>query len=209
MSWQQQVDQLQAHGDLRGAAVVAAAALVDSDDPKSAGVTLWALAGREPAVLDVLDPLVFALTERGALDQNIDVDNDDDALARVMRLGCQLRLRHRRDAGAVTSCRTFGQRFPADTAARALAFGAGGLAEELGDLRGAVDEYTRAIVLAPLGGTSGADALLARARVRTRLGDLDEARADLRVYLQSDRRPAATHDDEVQGLARALGVELP
>lgn len=196
-TWQEQADALQQRGELKAAAAVAAAALTGNDDPRAAGVILWGLAGRDPAVIDALDDVLMGF------------DGDDDALARVLRLGCELRLRHRRDAGAVAACRAFGQRFPGQPAARALAFGAGGLAEELGDLDGAIDEYTRAIVLAPLAGDGGADALFARARVRTRKGDLDEARADLRVYLQRDRRPAATHNDEVQGLARALRVELP
>ena len=51
--------------------------------------------------------------------------------------------------------------------------------------------------------------LLGRARVRTRIGDLDEARGALRVYLQQERRPAGTHSNEVQGLAHALRIELP
>ena len=201
-TWQQQAEQLSAQGQTQQAASLVAAVLVDhdrgDDDKKAAVVTFWGLAGRDPDVIDALadDAAVFA-------------DRADDDVARVLRLGCELRLRYRRDATAVDGCRAFGQRFPGHPAARALAFGAGGLAEELGDLDGAIDEYTRAVVLAPLMGATGAEALLARARVRTRKGDLDEARADLRVYLQKDPRPAATRDDEVQGLARALGVSLP
>ena len=151
--------------------------------------------------------------EVGDVEASFDDDNAGEAGGDSATAGGDTRTgaRGRKAATTVGAAggAAFGQRFPAYAAARALAFGAGGLAEELGDLRGAVDEYTRAIVLAPLLGTSGADALLARARVRTRLGDLDEARADLRVLLQSERRPAATHSDEVQGLARALRVELP
>ena len=194
--WQQQADRLSEQGDLRAAATAAAAAVVESPD-RGGAVTLWGLAGRDPRVIDALDGAIAA------------AESDEEALARVMRLSCELRLRHRRDTVAVEACRAFGERFPNDRAARPLAFAAGGLAEELGDLDGAIDEYTRSIVLAPFMGASGADGLLARARVRTRLGQLDEARADLRVYLQKDPRPGDTHDDEVQGLARALSVELP
>jgi hypothetical protein len=195
-SWQARAEDLVTRAQLVPAARLYAAAVVDSDDPRGAALSLRGLAGRDPAVIDTLDPLVPAI-------------DDDEVLARVLRLSCELRLRHRRDAAAVDACRVFGQRFPAHPAARALAFGAGGLAEELGDLRAAIEEYTRSIVLAPLLGASSNDALLGRARVRTRLGELDEARADLRVYLQQEHRPAETHDDEVQGLARALKVDLP
>ncbi|MDP2342552.1 MAG: hypothetical protein Q8O67_16465 [Deltaproteobacteria bacterium] len=195
-SWQARADELVKRDQLVAAARIYAGAVVDSDDPRGAALSLRGLAGRDPAVIDALDPLVAKI-------------DDDEVLARVLRLSCELRLRHRRDADAVDACRVFGQRFPAHPAARALAFGAGGLAEELGDLRNAVEEYSRSIVLAPLLGASSNDALLGRARVRTRLGELDEARADLRVYLQQEHRPADTHDDEVQGLARALHVDLP
>lgn len=190
-----------ARDDLRAAAGVAAAAVAVGTDARAATVDLWGLSGRDPAIIDELDVVIAAEVDKAVV--------DDEALARVMRLSCELRLRHRRDSAAVAACRSFGQRFPGDRAALPLAFAAGGLAEELGDLDDAIDEYTRSIVLAPFMGGSGADGLLARARVRTRLGELDEARADLRLYLQKQRRPAATHDDEVQGLARALRVELP
>ncbi len=192
LTWQERADDLVRHDDLQAAARIYAAALVDSDDKRGAALSLWGLAGRDPLVIDALDPLVSAI-------------DDDDVLAQVLRMRCELRLRYRRDTAAIDACRTFGQRFPADPAARALAFGAGGLAEELGDLDNAVEEYSRAILL----GRSRGEAVLGRARARTRLGELDEARADLRVYLQIARRPARTHSDEVQGLARALGVELP
>jgi hypothetical protein len=194
LTWQEQADQLGAAGDVRAAAVVAARAFVgDNDaDVRAAQVLLWGLVGRDPRVVDVLDAAAT------------DVDVDDDAVGRALRLSCELRLRYLRDATAVTTCRAFGQRFPSHPAARPLAFGAGGLAEELGDLRGAVDEYSRAVVLAPLSGSMASEALFARARVRARLGDLDEARADLRVFLRADPRPLDAHSDEVRGLARAL-----
>lgn len=191
-TWQEQADHLAGAGDVRAAAVLAARALVGNNDrdARAAQVLLWGLVGRDPAVVDVLDAAV--------------TDVDVDAVGRALRLSCELRLRYARDATAVTTCRTFGQRFPSHPAARPLAFGAGGLAEELGDLRGAVDEYSRAVVLAPLSGSMASEALFARARVRARLGDLDEARADLRLFLRADPRPLDAHSDEVQGLARAL-----
>ena len=196
LTWREQAQALVDRGDLLAAAHIYAAAVVHSDDPRGAALLLRGLVARDASTLDALDPLM------GGID-------DEEALARTLRLHCELGLRHRRDAAAVDACRVFGQRFPADAAARVLAFGAGGLAEELGDLRVAIDEYSRSIVLAPLAGASSNEALLGRARVRTRIGDLDEARGDLRVYLQQERRPAGTHSNEVQGLAHALRIELP
>ncbi|MBM4281079.1 MAG: hypothetical protein FJ137_10070 [Deltaproteobacteria bacterium] len=127
---------------------------------------------------------------------------DDDA--RALRDRCVAGLRVRRDRAALRDCRAFGQRYPGHEAARALAFGAGGLAEELGALTEAVDAYSRAILLSPLVGATGDDALLARARVHAARGDDDEARADLRIYLR--RAPQARDNVEVVRLARALGL---
>jgi len=74
----------------------------------------------------------------------------------------------------------------------------------LGALTEAVDAYSRAILLSPLVGATGDDALLARARVHAARGDDDEARADLRIYLR--RAPQARDNVEVVRLARALGL---
>jgi tetratricopeptide (TPR) repeat protein len=133
-------------------------------------------------------------------------DPQDDAQreARELRDRCVEGLRVRRDRTALDDCRIFGQRFPGHPAARALAFGAGGLAEELGALSSAADAYTRAFLLSPLVGATGDDALLARARVHAALGNVDEARADLRIYLH--RAPQTKDSPEVVRLVRILGL---
>jgi hypothetical protein len=135
----------------------------------------------------------------------LDAGSDDDRAARALRDRCAGGLRARRDRAAIDDCRVFGQRFPGHPAARALAFGAGGLAEELGLPRDAIDAYSRAILLSPLVGAAWDDALLARARVHAEVGDLEQARADLRIYLH--RSPAAVGHDDVQRLRRALRLE--
>jgi tetratricopeptide (TPR) repeat protein len=168
--------------ELPAAAREAARSLVHGDD--EAGAALAELVRRDAdAVLDAL-----ALV--------------DDGAAQVARLRCTLGLRYRRDARAVSACAAFGQRFPDDPAARALAFGAGGLAEELGLLPAAVDAYSRVIVLSPLVGATWHDALFARARARAALGDLDEASGDLRIYLRQN--PSAASSDDVVALMRTL-----
>jgi len=134
-------------------------------------------------------------------------DEDDDAVARLRRLRCELHLRFGRDAAAMDVCASFIRHHPDDAGARPLAFGAGGLAEELGLLDHAIARYTDAIVLAPLAGQSSADALKARARVHARMGHDDDARADLRVFLSL--RPGGAFDDDVTGLATRLGMPLP
>lgn len=138
----------------------------------------------------------------------LDLDGgDDDAVARLRRLSCELHLRFGRDAAAMDVCAAFIRHHPDNAAARPLAFGAGGLAEELGLLDHAIARYSDAIVLAPLAGQSSADALKARARVHARMGHDDDARADLRVFLSL--RPAGAYDDDVTGLATRLGLPLP
>lgn len=133
----------------------------------------------------------------------------DEELAAVpttdaMRLRCQHRLLHVRDVTAMVACRAFGQEHPQDPAARVLSFAAGRLAEDLGDLAWAEEEYSRSLLLSPFSGLSGTDALLARARVRFAAGDVGEARADLRLYLHSE--PSARRDAAVDALASALGL---
>ena len=132
------------------------------------------------------------------------IDNAAVDDARSQRQQCASALLHQRTVAAIDLCRTYSQRHPDDIAAQPLAFGAGGLAEELGRLDDAIDLYTRCIVLAPLHGQSSADALKARARVHAAAGHLDDAAADLRLFLRL--RPAAGFDDDVRALARQLGV---
>jgi tetratricopeptide (TPR) repeat protein len=134
------------------------------------------------------------------------IDDDDDAnhRARLRRTRCETWLRHRRTIEAIDVCRSYCQHHPDDAGARPLAFGAGGVAEELGALDDAIDLYTRAIVLSPLQGQSSADALKARARVHARAGHQDDAAADLRLFLRL--RPAARFDDDVRTLAERLGL---
>ena len=136
-----------------------------------------------------------------------DVDDDQPALARLRRVRCELQLRFGRQALALEVCATFIRHHPDDDGARPLAFGAGGLAEELGLLDQALSRYADAIVLSPLAGQSSADALKARARVHARMGHDDDARADLRVFL--GLHPAGAFDDDVTGLAARLGLTLP
>jgi tetratricopeptide (TPR) repeat protein len=138
-------------------------------------------------------------TADGSRADNGDVDVTE---ARALRDRCIDGLRSRRDRAALEDCRVFGQRFPAHASARALAFGAGGLAEELGLPREALAAYSRAVLLSPLVGSASDDALLARARVHAGLGEVDEARADLLIYLH--RSPQAAGAADVERLRRAL-----
>jgi hypothetical protein len=133
------------------------------------------------------------------------VEAGDDARRR-WRDRCVSGLRHRRDHDVLDDCRRFGDRFPDDEVARTAAFAAGGLAEELGLLDEAARAYARAIVLSSADGQVG-DALFARARVQAARGELDDARADLGLFLH--RVPHAVRRDDVQRLARALRVQLP
>jgi tetratricopeptide (TPR) repeat protein len=159
----------------------------------------------EPLAKPVADPLADPLAEPLGMPLGGGVIDDGEShVARLLRDRCIEGLRVRRDRAALGDCRTFGQQFPGHPSARALAFGAGGLAEELGALRDAVDAYSRAFLLSPLVGATGDDALLARSRVHAALGDLDEARSDLRIYLH--RAPQARQDPEVARLLDALGL---
>lgn len=133
----------------------------------------------------------------------------DAALAGVhsadaMGLRCQHRLLHARDVSAMRACRAFAQEHPQVPAARVLSFAAGRLAEDLGELGWAEEEYSRSLLLSPFSGLSGTDALLARARVRSAMGDVGEASADLRLYLHSE--PTARREPAVAALASALGL---
>jgi tetratricopeptide (TPR) repeat protein len=123
------------------------------------------------------------------------------------RLRCEWGLAHRGDRAAVEDCRTFGRAHPDHPAAPALAFGAGRLAEiRLHDLPLAVAEYSRALLVADAAGVPSPEALFARARARAALGDAEEARADLRLYLHV--APEARHRDEVRALATALELVI-
>jgi hypothetical protein len=124
--------------------------------------------------------------------------------AAAKRLRCQHSLLNMRDRSAMEACRAFAQEHPQDPAARLLSFAAGRLAEDLGDLAWAEEEYSRSLLLSPFSGLSGTDALLARARVRFTVGNVGEARADLRLYLYSE--PAARGELAVASLAAALGL---
>jgi len=134
----------------------------------------------------------------------IDAADADDVERREHRQQCARALRHQRDGAAIEVCRDYSRHHPDDVAARPLAFGAGGLAEELGRFDDAIDLYTRCIVMPPLHGESSADALKARARVHAHLGHVDDATADLRLFLRL--RPVAALDDDVRALAEQLHV---
>jgi hypothetical protein len=173
--------------------------LVSGDDVRAAGGRLGLAFRQDRATVDrAVNDAINTLDLDGA---------DDDAVARLRRLRCELHLRFGREVAAMDVCAAFIRYHPDNAAARPLAFGAGGLAEELGLLDHAIARYSDAIVLAPLAGQSSADALKARARVHARMGHDDDARADLRVFLSL--RPAGAYDDDVTGLATRLGLPLP
>src|SRR5690606_6333157 len=105
-------------------------------------------------------------------------------------------------------CQTFGRAYPAHPAVRTLALAAGQVAEtRLADLPLAVAEYSRAIMVSEYAGFSSSEALLSRARARSRLGDREEAQADLRLYLHV--APEAYNRPDIRMLADALGVPAP
>jgi tetratricopeptide (TPR) repeat protein len=143
-----------------------------------------------------------------AVDDALAVAAHDDGQGgtRARRLRCELQLRFGRSPAALELCRTYLRVDSDDDGARPLAFGAGGLAEELGLLDDATAFYTRAIMLSPLSGATSVDALKARARVHARAGRVDDARADLRLFIEA--RSAAALDDDVIGLATRLGMDL-
>lgn len=147
-----------------------------------------------------------AAVDAALVDALGDVDDNQQALARLRRVRCELQLRFGRQAVALEVCATFIRHHPDDDGARPLAFGAGGLAEELGILDQALARYSDAIVLSPLAGQSSADALKARARVHARMGHDEDARADMRVFL--GLHPAGAFDDDVIGLVARLGLTL-
>lgn len=129
----------------------------------------------------------------------------DHSAAEALRLRCEWGLRIHADRQAVLDCRAFGQRHPEHPAMRTLALAAGETAERrLSDCRLAIGEYSRALLLGKTSGIATAGALVARARCREQVGEAEEARADLKLYLVM--RPAGAYDDAVQGLAKRLGA---
>jgi hypothetical protein len=183
--WRAEADALVDAGDGAGAARVLVKALARDD----AAAGPLALVGRRfPAAIDAVDDDLARLQS-----------------AEAMRLRCEQRMLRARDRRAVDACRAFAQRHPEHPGARALAFAAGRVAEDdLGDLALAEEEYSRALLLSPFVGLPSTDALLARARVRAARGDLDEARADLRLYLHNE--PDAAADRDVAALVARLGL---
>jgi tetratricopeptide (TPR) repeat protein len=128
--------------------------------------------------------------------------------AEALRVLCAWGLRHRGDRPAVALCQAFGRQFPQHPSARSLALSAGRTAEfKLKDLALAEEEYSRAILVSQYAGVPGTSALLARARCRMKQKNLDEARADLRLFLHV--QPEARWRDDVSDLATELGVSLP
>ena len=88
-----------------------------------------------------------------------------------------------------------------------FAYATGRIAEErLGDPSLAVAEYTRALLMRGDDRLASGDALFSRARCRAQLGDLAEARADLRLLLHVD--PSSAARGEVRALATRLAVAL-
>jgi hypothetical protein len=183
--WRERAAALVDSGDGVGAARVLVRALAHDD---SAAASLTLVARRFPGALQAVD---------GALAQV--------KTAEAMRLRCEQLLLRVRDASAVAACRAFAREHPEHPGARTLSFAAGRLAEDtLGDLALAEEAYTRALLLSPFSGLPGTDALLARARVRAARGDVDEARADLRLYLHNE--PQAAADGAVRELMTDLGL---
>lgn len=186
--WRASAAALSAAGDDAAAARLLAQALLKDD---AAGAPLVAALRKGPNAFDAVDAVLTSSRR-----------------PEPMRVRCELGLLYRRDRAAVDACRAFSQNFPEHPGARVLSFAAGRVAEdELGELELAEAEYGRALLLSPLAGLPSTDALLARARVRAARGVLDEARADLRLYLHQE--PAGHGDPAVQALMRRLGVQAP
>lgn len=185
--WREEAERLLDAGDGTAAARVLVSALARDE---GAAADLALVARRFPAALETIDDDLARL--RGA---------------EAMRLRCEQRLLRARDRRALDACRAFGQQHPEHPGARTLSYAAGRVAEdELGDLAAAEEEYSRALLLSPFAGLPATDVLLARARVRGALGDLEEARADLRLYLHQE--PLAERDPSVRRLATDLGVHI-
>lgn len=186
--WRGDVEALLERGDGNGAAQVAVGALALED---SAAPVLALIARRYPQSLAAVDDELARLRSSEA-----------------MRVRCELRLLRLRDVKAVEACRAFAQEHPEHPGARTLSFAAGRLAEDtLGDLALAEEEYSRALLLSPFSGLPATDALLARARVRAARGNVDEARADLRLYLHNE--PGADRNAAVRDLVSRLKLQLP
>jgi len=127
--------------------------------------------------------------------------------APAMGLSCEWGLLFRGDRSAVDACDAFARAHPGDKAVQRLAVATGRVAEErLGDPARAVEAYTRALLVGPAADVASHDALLARARCRADLGQLEAARADLRLYLSVDAD--AARRDEVRALAARLSLPL-
>lgn len=125
--------------------------------------------------------------------------------AEGMRLRCEWRLKHHPDRKAVESCQAFGQAHPAHPAVHRLALAAGLVAENhLQDWTLAVEEYSRALVVSEFAEIPSSDALFFRARARARLGQVPEARADLRLFLHVDS--SSWNRKEVDDLMRKLNI---
>jgi tetratricopeptide (TPR) repeat protein len=125
--------------------------------------------------------------------------------AEGMRLLCEWRLKVRPDRQAVQSCQAFGQAHPAHPAVHRLALAAGLVAENhLQDWNLAVEEYSRALVVSEFAELPSSDALFFRARARARLGQVQEARADLRLFLHVDS--SSWNRKEVDDLMRKLNI---
>ncbi len=183
-SWREQADALVERGDGVGAARVLVKALAADD---GAGAALSLVARRFPDALDAVDADLARLKS-----------------AEAMRIRCEQKLLHKRDREAVEVCRAFGLEHPESPGARPLAFAAGRVAEDVGDLALAEEAYSRALVLSSFVGVTDPDPLLSRARVRAARGDLDNARADLRLYLHNV--PGAKDVADVAALAARLGL---
>jgi hypothetical protein len=92
---------------------------------------------------------------------------------------------------AVDACVDFGEAFPEHPSVRTLTYAAGRLAEiELRDDVLAESVYSRAALASSYTGLPATDALLARARVRARLGNREGALADLTLYANATGRRA-------------------
>lgn len=122
-----------------------------------------------------------------------------------LRLLCEWSLKMQPDRQAVRYCQAFGQAYPAHPSVHRLALAAGLVAENhLQDWELAVEEYSRALVVSEFAELPSSDALFFRARARARLGQIREARADLRLFLHVDS--SSWNRKEVDDLMRTLQI---
>jgi hypothetical protein len=197
--------------------------------PRGAGAIGWVDAGDLSALAGDVDGAAFSYIQglpgaeaAGAADRLARLVNDgalthDLASSRItgssaresaegMRLLCEWGLRYRADRDAVRACQAFGRRHPSHPSVRTLALAAGRIAEHrLHDDVLAIEEYSRAVLVSRFAGVATTEALFSRSRCQARRGQLDEARADLRLFLSIE--PESSWRPEVAELTAKLGID--